>query len=80
MSNLLDRGRITSTVGATDAATVAGCNTTCLWTFSKAVLGLHCGQKLGYEVLVAPGCKDLYKYPDGYYESTAAYDKAHPCP
>jgi hypothetical protein len=73
-------GGVKSTVSATAAAAAAGCSTACLWKFSKAVLALHCGKKLGFEVLVAPGCKDLYKYPDGYYDSPADYAKSHPCP
>lgn len=61
------------------AATAAGCDITCVWTFFQAVTFVHCGHKNGYEMLTAPSCDDLYLFADGYYPSFEAWAAEHPC-
>jgi hypothetical protein len=61
------------------AATAEGCSADCIWKLFKAVTVVHCGQKIGYEILTATNCVDLYHFPDGFYPSYNAYASAHPC-
>ena len=64
---------------AADAAAASGCDTTCVWSAAISVSMLHCGQKTGFIRFDAPGCPQLFQFPDGYFPSVAAWEAAHPC-
>jgi hypothetical protein len=56
------------------------CDATCQWHFALGVDRLYCGHRTGYEVLRATGCDDVYRFPEGYYDSVEEHDAENPCP
>ena len=64
-----------------DAVMDQSCDATCTWVPSMSVSFLHCGQRNGYIVYRgAMGCRDLYEFSDGLYESFEQWQDANPCP
>lgn len=56
------------------------CSASCVYRFHMSVTRLWCGHRSGYESLRAEGCSDIYRFPEGYYDSVEAHDAMVPCP
>lgn len=61
-------------------ASDATCETRCIYTFAMSVSRIYCGHRSGYETLTAPGCAEIFRFSEGYFDSVESHDAMHPCP